>query len=126
GDVWYLRTSSRSTVEAINEILASLTSLPTIRGLVEDFDPARVDLVTISSGNITQIVGALAGTISAQSDSLHQPTYFNSGGPRNKTFFSFSNGYLTGDLILTGTEFTIYVLRKVHSISSVTGVFYNG
>jgi lysophospholipase L1-like esterase len=126
GDIWDLRTTSRSTVAAINEILASLTTTPTIRGLVEDFDPARADLVTTSSGNVTQVIGAVAGTVSSQSDSSHQPTYATSGGPGNKPFFSFSNSYLTGGLVLTGIEFTIYVLRKVHSASSVTGVFYNG
>ena len=126
GETWNLRTNSRSTVEAINEIIASLTPFPTVRGLVEDFDPERADLVTVQSGKITNIKGTVAGISSSQSDSNHQPVYRTSGGPGNKPYFSFLNGYLTGNLILNGTEFTIYVIRKVDNVSSVTGPFYNG
>ncbi len=126
GDVWDLRTVSRSTVEAINELVATLTPFPVIRGLVEDFDPARTDLTTLSSGKVTKITGAISGISSSQTDINHQPAYSYSGGPGNKPYFSFSNSFLSGGLILPGTEFTIYVIRRVDNIASVTGVFYNG
>lgn len=104
---------------------ANSATNPVTSGLVEDFNFGDPSKVTVVSGNISSITGEVGSTVSSQATVLSRPVYNSFGGPNNYGYGQFNNSYLTGSLVLSGTNYTIISLKKC-DVTTLQASFYNG
>jgi hypothetical protein len=112
-------------------LLKKTSSLPSISGLVTDFDFSDPTTVQVISGNVSQITDKVGAVVSSQGTSGNRPTFLNDGTINNKSFARFSGSQsLSGALLGATGDHTIIVLHraatKITSPRYGFGVFNNG